>query len=288
MNLPDLHVDVVIGVQHPYREKIEAACVQRGFVCYIQTDKMAELMAIADLAIGAGGSASWERCCLGLPTLAICTANNQQKQVADAARDGLLYAPEVKGDLNQTVQRHTTALIENGHLRQHLSCNSMQAVDGWGVLRIIAKMGISNIDIRLARLDDSEKMFQWRNHPSVREISRNANVIDWQNHQKWFAAALADSNKILLIGQYSECPVGVVRFDVRNDEAEISIYLAPDKVSSGLGRSLLQTAEQWLVANHPYIRKICAHVLGANQCSQKLFIGAGYLVESTDYSKRLH
>jgi spore coat polysaccharide biosynthesis predicted glycosyltransferase SpsG len=35
----------------------------------------------ADLAIGAGGSTSWERCCLALPTLLFVTAENQRKIV---------------------------------------------------------------------------------------------------------------------------------------------------------------------------------------------------------------
>jgi RimJ/RimL family protein N-acetyltransferase len=113
-------------------------------------------------------------------------------------------------------------------------------------------------------------------------------VIDWQDHKKWFASVLSDSGKILLIGQHAELPIGVVRFDVQNDEVEVSIYLVPNVTSSGLGRSLLQSAEQWLAANHPEIHKIRAHVLGANVRSQKLFSGAGYQIESTYYSKRLH
>lgn len=282
-----LHVEVVIGAQHPCREEIKAACVQHGFVCHVQTDKMAELMAAADLAIGAGGSASWERCCLGLPALVICTADNQQKQLEDAAREGLLYSPEIKGDLNQTIQRHANALIENSCLRQHLSRNSIQAVDGRGVLRVIASIGCSDIEIRRARLDDSEKLFEWRNHPSIREVSRNANLIDWHDHQRWLASVLTDTQKMLLIGQRLETPVGVVRFDMQNDEVEVSIYLIQDAALSGSGQSLLKSAEQWLAANHPEIRKIRAHVLGGNVRSQRLFSGAGYQIESTYYSKRL-
>lgn len=283
-----IHVDVVVGAQHPCREQIKVACAQLGFICHVQTSKMAGLMAAADLAIGAGGSATWERSCLGLPTLVFCTAHNQRKQIVDAAREGLLYAPEVGADLTRAIQRHTSALIENTNLREHISRNCIQAVNGRGVKRVITSLGMSGIEIRMANLGDSENLYQWRNHPSIRAVSRSTNVIDWQDHQDWFASVLADPEKMLLIGQNSESPVGVVRFDKQNDEAEISIYVIPGCVSSGLGQGLLQSAERWLAANHPEVIKIRAHVLGANERSLKLFSGAGYQVESTHYSKKLH
>lgn len=288
IGISTLHIDVVIGAQHPCREQIKATCARHGFFFHIQTDKMAELMAAADLAIGAGGGTTWERCCLGLPSLTICTADNQQKQVADAAREGLLYSPEIQGDLNQTIRRHTSALIENSYLREFISRKSMQLVDGFGVSRVVASLVGMCINIRLVTQNDSEKLFQWRNHPSIREVSRNPDVIDWQNHQNWFAAVTADSGKMLLIGERLESAVGVIRFDKQNDEVDISIYVVPERTASGLGRGLLQSAEQWLAVNHPEIRKIRAHVLGANTRSQRLFDRAGYQIESAYYSKKLH
>jgi UDP-2,4-diacetamido-2,4,6-trideoxy-beta-L-altropyranose hydrolase len=137
INVSDLHIDVVIGAQHLCLEQIKAVCTQHGFICHIQTDRMAELMAAADLAIGAGGTAIWERCCLGLPTLVFCTADNQQKQIADAAQEGILYSPEINTDVADVIKNHTAALLENGHLRRLISRSAMQAVDGRGVSRII-------------------------------------------------------------------------------------------------------------------------------------------------------
>ncbi len=289
LGLVGLSVDVVIGTQHPCREQIKAACVQHGYICHVQTNKMAELMAAADLAIGAGGSATWECCCVGLPILVFCTANNQRKQIEDAAQAGLVYSPEVKADLTSLIQRHIYALIENVNLRKLISGNGMKAVDGRGTLRVISSFGMSDIEIRIAIPDDSENIFKWRNHPSIREVSRNASVIDWENHQSWFASILANPQKVLLVGQRIETPVGVVRFDKLNDdEAEISIYVVPDKSSSGLGRGLLQRSEQWLAINYPEIQKLRAHVLGENESSQKLFSEAGYQIESIYYSKRRH
>lgn len=288
IGIPDLHVGVVIGSQHPCREQIEFECVQHGFTCHVQTNRMAELMAAADLAIGAGGSATWERCCLGLPTLTICVADNQRKQIADAASEGLLYAPELKDELILVVKRHVSALMENGYLRHVISRKGMQAVDGRGVLRVIGNLGCSGIEIRAASLDDSEKLFEWRNHPTIRAVSRRADMIDWESHQRWFASVLNSTDRLLVIGQREGSPVGVVRFDIQGDEAEVSIYLVPGNKEPGQGRELLQSAERWFTANRPRVSKIRAHVLGGNEPPQRLFLGAGYQVESTNYSKRLH
>lgn len=284
----ELLVDVVIGAQHPYRQQIESACTEHNFICHVQTKRMAELMAAADLAIGAGGSAIWERCCLGLPTLTICTADNQSKQIVDAASEGLLYALELKDELIPAIKRHIAALLENDYLRQSLSRNGMRLVDGCGAPRVISNMGCSNIEIRPARYDDSQKLFGWRNHPTIREVSRSADLIDWESHQKWFASVLSDPDRILLIGYCDNLPVGVVRFDIQGDEAEVSIYLVPDTKKPGQGRELLQSAEHWFSSNRPGVSRIHAYVLGGNERSQRLFSGVGYQVESTCYTKRLH
>ncbi len=90
IKISGLHVDVVIGAQHPCREQIKAACALHGFICHVQTERMAELMAAADLAIGAGGAATWERCCLGLPSIILVIADNQSKAAADLEAAGVI------------------------------------------------------------------------------------------------------------------------------------------------------------------------------------------------------
>jgi UDP-2,4-diacetamido-2,4,6-trideoxy-beta-L-altropyranose hydrolase len=81
-------VDVVIGAQHPARETINKACKQNGFFCHVQTTSIADLMDAADLAIGAGGASSWERCIVGLPTIALVMADNQRIIAEELATRG--------------------------------------------------------------------------------------------------------------------------------------------------------------------------------------------------------
>lgn len=72
-------IDVVIGADNKRYSAIKSLCDanQDRWTLHIQTDAMATLMALADLAIGAGGSSHWERCLLGLPALVVTVADNQ-------------------------------------------------------------------------------------------------------------------------------------------------------------------------------------------------------------------
>lgn len=281
-----LHVDVVIGLAHPFRERIEAQCKSHGYHCHVQSKRMAELMASADMAIGAGGSAMWERCCLGLPVLTVCVASNQLRQIADAAEQGLIYS--ISGeDFPIALQRHISVMLENGPLRKLISRVGMMEVDGFGSRRVVAALGASNIVIRVANESDSPKLFEWRNHQVIRSVSKNTARIAWVDHQSWFARVQAEKNSVLLIGEINNEPVGVVRFDQEGETALVSIYKVPTGSFNGQGLSLLLKAEEWLKTHRAYIKSIWAEVLSENGASQRLFTVANYRLESLHYSKEL-
>jgi UDP-2,4-diacetamido-2,4,6-trideoxy-beta-L-altropyranose hydrolase len=288
-NLDDceLAVDVVIGASHPNRGQIESMCADAHYSCHVQTQRMAELMAGADLAIGAGGSATWERCCLGLPCITLCTAENQSKQVEHAAVEGLLYAPELHGDIARGIGRHLVALMENDFLRQCLSLKSLSAADGLGAQRVVDKMGCNAMQLRRAAHSDAEDLFRWRNHPRIRAVSRSGDAIEWVTHQTWLASVLSSADRVLLIGLRGETPIGVVRFDIRQETAEVSIYIVPGTEEPGLGGALLQEAEHWLAEHLSGVRELQAQVLKNNQTSHRLFIRSDFELASTSYSKRL-
>lgn len=87
--LPGLHVDVVMGAGAP-----QGAALQRrwagvdGVEVVVGASDMARRMARADLFIGAGGSMTWERACLGLPGITLPVADNQRPLCARLAAAG--------------------------------------------------------------------------------------------------------------------------------------------------------------------------------------------------------
>ena len=280
-------VDVVIGAHHPNREDIQQSCVYHGFICHVQTVSMAELMAEADLAIGAGGTATWERCCLGLPTINFCLADNQRKLIGDGASVGLFYAPISGRALLEVIRDHLRNLLENPSLIKLISEGAIKFVDGKGTLRVASAMGIGSIEIKRASNKDLKNFFDWRNHPKIRAASINSALISWDEHQRWFEQVLADKNRELIIGMAEDKTVGVVRFDIENDLAEVSIYLIQEAGFVGQGRNLLLSAERWLNANRPEIRRIRASVLAENKASKNLFLASSYHESKIYYQKDL-
>lgn len=75
-----IEVDVVIGQNHPNKMVITGFCSENGFSLHIQAKNVSLLMANADLAIGGGGTMSWERCKMALPSLIVTIAQNQVAQ----------------------------------------------------------------------------------------------------------------------------------------------------------------------------------------------------------------
>ncbi len=75
----DLRISVVMGPHAPWLSQVQTQAAQMPWPTQVLVgvNNMAQLMADSDLAIGAAGSTSWERCCLGLPTIQVALAENQ-------------------------------------------------------------------------------------------------------------------------------------------------------------------------------------------------------------------
>lgn len=284
---PRFDLDVVIGGAHASRQQVESVCAEHGYRCHVQTTRMAELMAAADFAIGAGGSTTWERCCLGLPALVVCAAANQIAVTAAAATQGLVFAPDLRALNPEALAAHLAGVLDDEDALRSMSKRCLATVDGQGAARVSRAMGISRVEIRRATAGDSPRVFEWRNHPRTRAVSSDTATLDVAEHQRWFDRTLTDRNRALLIGEVDGAPVGVVRFDIGVAGAEISIYLVPGCEGRGLGAELLCAAEFWLSGPFPQVGAVHARVLGHNDASHRMFASAGYETAADGYTKRM-
>lgn len=130
-------VDVVVGAQHPCLIEIRTLCAEQGFVLHVQSSNMAELMANADLAIGATGATSWERCCLGLPSVTVSLAENQIDIASGLEMTGasVYLGHGASVDFDRVCER-LSALIERPDEIKAMSERAFALVDGDGVIRV--------------------------------------------------------------------------------------------------------------------------------------------------------
>lgn len=142
LSLASIAVDVVIGMSNPCADYISGLCRELpGAELHRGAGNMAELMQRADLAIGAGGVMSWERCCLGLPTIAIGIADNQAGALTALAAAGALVhlgsAPSVTED---QIACSLDALLRDPARVRELGRRALALVDGEGVRRVCAAL----------------------------------------------------------------------------------------------------------------------------------------------------
>ena len=87
-----LEVNVVTGQSNPNKARIKDICSSMPHIYYhCQVSNLAELMNKADLAFGAGGSTTWERCFLGLPSIVTVTAENQMETTQAVSELGAIW-----------------------------------------------------------------------------------------------------------------------------------------------------------------------------------------------------
>ena len=126
----DLNIVVVLGSSSPHNKMIISyAKDKENIKVVIDADNISGLMFDADLAIGAGGSTSWERCCLGLPTLLYVLAENQRKIAENLEQ---LDAVKIVDNLKVNLQN----ILNNLHFWQTMSESAQTVCDGIGVKRI--------------------------------------------------------------------------------------------------------------------------------------------------------
>lgn len=136
MNVP---LDIVVGSCYAHEDDLKATAAARGRTwIYKNLADLSELMANADLAIGAGGSTTWERCCLGLPSIIISVAENQRPASEALAMDDLIqYLGHTDTMTPDIICEQVTELLGRPERLVELSEKGKRIVDGKGVGEII-------------------------------------------------------------------------------------------------------------------------------------------------------
>jgi spore coat polysaccharide biosynthesis predicted glycosyltransferase SpsG len=137
---PKWALDVVVGRSNPHLEAVADACKRLPSArLHVQATNMAELMLAADCAITAGGSTTWERCCLGLPALVTVVSDDQLVIAEAVAKAGAQLLLGRDSTLTAQDYSRSIAAFDPRFLRE-MSIAAAAICDGHGAERVAERI----------------------------------------------------------------------------------------------------------------------------------------------------
>ncbi|MDN3385225.1 glycosyltransferase, partial [Pseudoalteromonas sp. APC 3358] len=133
-----------------YKSVTEFAVKHSAWLTHIDfVDDMATLMCEHDIAIGAPGSTSWERACVGLPSIVIALADNQQTICKNLEAVGAAISVELEAISKNLMKAYEQLIADYSKMRTI----NLQLCDGQGVKRLmkhITQLFSGSLTLRLA------------------------------------------------------------------------------------------------------------------------------------------
>lgn len=273
-----IHLDVAVGAASPHLAALGAWAARRGGAAvHAGVPSLAPLMAAADLAVGGGGIAMLERCCLGLPQVVLTVAENQVPGTrALAAQNAIVHLGPFDSGRARLADAVTTLAADTGR-RRALSEQGQLLVDGWGTARVaeqILPTPAASLALRPAAAADCRFYHTLVNEPEVRRNSLQTAPIPWDQHQSWFSRRLASADSRLWVLTAAGLPVGQVRLDRKDGRAHIDYSLDPLVRGRGWGRIVIGLGLAAFFAEHDM--PVRAEVKSGNPASHAIFEKLGF------------
>ena len=277
--LQHLDVDVVVGTSNPHLKNIERQAAARPrTVVHESAAHLADMLSEADLAIGAGGATTWERMCIGIPTVMVSIAENQRPASEALAQAGLVRYLGPREEVTPAqMAAAVKELIRDPRALEELSIRNQLLVDGLGAGRlteVLIPTPAEQLRLRPACAEDVVLFYGWANDSEVRKNAFNTGPIAWSTHQPWFAEKLRAAESRLFVLEAAGLPVGQIRFDREGKDLRIDYSL--DEAVRGRGWGVPLVAAGIAAVRKVLPGRICGVVKLDNRASQSVFERLGF------------
>ena len=268
--------DIIIASQAPGRAALMRKLETAGFdgLLHVDADNVPELMAQADLAIGAAGATAWERCCLGLPSLVVVAAENQRHVAQGLAAAGA--AQVLDSDFSAADLAGLLApLLSESAKRAAMAHRARRLCDGLGCGRMAEVLLFPAGDITLRPVDASDKdiLLRWQHEPGARHFARDPRVPSDAEHAAWFGGKLDDIACVFHAIEVDKAPAGFVRLDFWRETGSYEVSIVVGKAFHGRG---VATAALAIIRRLLPWAEFRAWVRPENTASVGLFRKSGY------------
>lgn len=139
---PDFDIKVVIGINYKHIKQIEGLKNYKiTLIYYPDAGTIKRIMLEADIGISAGGQTISELARIGVPTVAILTADNQMNNVNGWLKAGFTeYAGCWKDDNLLIETNNSIKNLVDVNLRKKRQLTGRNLVDGQGSLRVVERL----------------------------------------------------------------------------------------------------------------------------------------------------
>lgn len=138
----EAEVDVAVSARASSAAALRDAAARFERVqLHFDAPNMAELMVNADLAIGSAGATTWERLCLGLPSILLVLAENQKTIAEGLGRNKLsLVIGGLDSRTRSRLRAEASRLLADEAALQAMSFRCSDVCDGLGVDRVVSAL----------------------------------------------------------------------------------------------------------------------------------------------------
>lgn len=271
---PELNYHVIYGTLVEHRVEYKNVKYYYG----LNADEMLSLILKCDVAVTAGGQTTYELARIGVPTIAIGTAENQKYNLHGWVKRGFikeeLWAEQ--HNLLAKLKIRLNELITTFKIEKKVFC------DGQGVRRVLNYLLTNSSEnkfyLRKFNEEDIKPIFILSNDDEVRNVSINPEKISWEDHQKWFYEKIKSNLAYYLTAiTFKQELIGQIKFDIKDELTEISISISKHFRGKGLATELLQDACKLFFHTHPEKNEIIAYISEENIKSVKSFEKAGFI-----------
>lgn len=278
----DIEFELVLGAEELTSElEHDIISSKLPITIHRNLESLLPLMARADLALGAGGVNTWERLCLGLPSLVLTVAENQE-EIAEYLHNN--HYIKLLGKAGQVGSEEISAALSQAiteGVDSDWSDRCRRLIDGKGAIRVANAMMLDQDTTLCARKADpldEKRLLDWANDRQTRKNALNSAQISLKEHKLWFTKRLDDKHNctIYIVETLDNIAIGQVRFE-RHEEVAFEVHYSLDKMfrGRGVGSKLLATGiETFLEQRGPV--GLVARVVKDNIPSHKIFKKLGF------------
>jgi UDP-4-amino-4,6-dideoxy-N-acetyl-beta-L-altrosamine N-acetyltransferase len=278
-----LSITIVMGVSSPHLQsvKLKAKELIQNTKVLVDVKNMAQIMTSADIAIGASGATTWERCCLGLPSIQIAISKNQQHLAKTLADKNIVRLITEITEISNLLQSAPTWMNNVGSL-------AAEICDGMGSRRVFSKMTDRTVTLKdFGEIDlcnyanlhynDINLTLEMRNHEEIRVWMYNQELISKEEHLSFIANLEINIEKRYFLVKQKGDVIGSINFSkIRHGSSvDFGIYINPFIKTKGLGR-LLESAGSEYAFNELGVERINLEVLESNKKAINFYKRCGF------------